>query len=271
MTMLGQPAGWHRDPAPRDPAIPDSLRCWDGNSWTTQTKAATKQQRARWRQDVAAAQAAFARDLVERANAGDVEAQRTLYVASVPPGASRLATPEGQRLSGWWRRAFAYWIDGAIATVITVLLSWRWIKQIAASFQAYSDQLLAAGQSGGTTPDATSLVSAVQGPVLGIAVTSMLVTLVYQTGFLKAFQATPGKMVLHISVRSVDHPGPMSCGTVLRRWAGQYGIQLFTVIPLLGQLVYSCYALVNYLWPVWDPRRQAVHDKIGRTLVVRTR
>ena len=49
------------------------------------------------------------------------------------------------------------------------------------------------------------------------------------------------------------------------------GIQLFTVIPLLGQLVYSCYTLVNYLWPVWDPRRQAVHDKIGRTLVVRTR
>jgi uncharacterized RDD family membrane protein YckC len=28
------------------------------------------------------------------------------------------------------------------------------------------------------------------------------------------------------------------------------------------------YVPVDYLWPMWDARRQALHDKIGRTLVV---
>jgi uncharacterized RDD family membrane protein YckC len=110
-----------------------------------------------------------------------------------------------------------------------------------------------------------------QGPLLGITLTSALVTLAYQTGFLKAFQATPGKMVLGIAVRSVDHPGPMAWGTVLRRWAGQYGVQVLTLVPIVGQLVLGLYALADSLWPLWDGRRQALHDKIGQTLVVRTR
>jgi len=29
------------------------------------------------------------------------------------------------------------------------------------------------------------------------------------------------------------------------------------------------YLPVDYLWPLWDGRRQALHDKIGRTLVIR--
>jgi uncharacterized RDD family membrane protein YckC len=45
---------------------------------------------------------------------------------------------------------------------------------------------------------------------------------------------------------------------------------LVAVVPLVG-FFGSIYSLLNSLWPAWDPRRQALHDKAARTNVVRVR
>jgi hypothetical protein len=45
---------------------------------------------------------------------------------------------------------------------------------------------------------------------------------------------------------------------------------LVSVVPLVG-LLGSAYSLLDDLWPLWDGRRQALHDKVARTNVVRTR
>jgi uncharacterized RDD family membrane protein YckC len=37
-------------------------------------------------------------------------------------------------------------------------------------------------------------------------------------------------------------------------------------VPVLGGL----FGLLNELWVLWDPRRQCLHDKVARTIVIRT-
>ncbi len=93
---------------------------------------------------------------------------------------------------------------------------------------------------------------------------------VYHVGFLMALQATPGKLALGLRVRLRSRPGPMPLGTVLLRWLGQFGYSILNVVPSLG-LVFGLYGLLDVLWPLWDGKKQALHDKIARTNVVRVR
>jgi uncharacterized RDD family membrane protein YckC len=71
--------------------------------------------------------------------------------------------------------------------------------------------------------------------------------------------ATPGKLLLRLRVRDWERPGLPSWGQAVVRWLGS---------DLLGQLLVLWY-LLDFLWPCWDQRRQALHDKMGRTVVVK--
>jgi uncharacterized RDD family membrane protein YckC len=70
---------------------------------------------------------------------------------------------------------------------------------------------------------------------------------------------TLGKMALSIQVRSAGTGGPIGVG----RGLGRYAI----TIPL--NLV-SCGmgALLDGLWPLWDAKRQALHDKVVNSVVI---
>jgi uncharacterized RDD family membrane protein YckC len=72
---------------------------------------------------------------------------------------------------------------------------------------------------------------------------------------------TLGKQLLGIRVVRLDGE-PVAFGTgVMRTVVGQ---QLLIAVTLYA------YAVVDYLWPLRDPRNQALHDKIAKTLVLRT-
>ena len=43
------------------------------------------------------------------------------------------------------------------------------------------------------------------------------------------------------------------------------------VVGIAGQITFGIFTLVNYLWPLWDKERQALHDKMASTYVVRAR
>ena len=83
-------------------------------------------------------------------------------------------------------------------------------------------------------------------------------------------QATPGKLLLGLRVRLRDDPGPMPLGTVLLRWLGQYAVGILGIVPFVGRPS-GLYSLLDYLWPLWDDKKQAIHDKIAKTNVVRIR
>ena len=43
------------------------------------------------------------------------------------------------------------------------------------------------------------------------------------------------------------------------------------IVSVAAGITFYIFALVNYLWPLWDKEQQAVHDKMAGTYVVRAR
>jgi uncharacterized RDD family membrane protein YckC len=69
--------------------------------------------------------------------------------------------------------------------------------------------------------------------------------------------ATPGKMAVH--ARIVDARTGLHAST--GQYVGRYFAYFVSLVPLgLG-----------YLWVAWDDRKQAWHDKLAGTVVVRRR
>jgi len=53
-------------------------------------------------------------------------------------------------------------------------------------------------------------------------------------------------------------------GATAREFAAKY-----LLFETLGGFLLLVPTLLNYLWPLWDPRGQALHDKLCGTRVVR--
>jgi uncharacterized RDD family membrane protein YckC len=76
---------------------------------------------------------------------------------------------------------------------------------------------------------------------------------------------TLGKMVWNIRVRDAATGGPIGPAKAAVRYA--VPAVLASLIPILGLLVW----LTDGLWPLWDRRRQALHDKVAGSVVVAAR
>lgn len=279
--MMGEEAGWYRDPAPPNPAAPTTLRFWDGLQWTAQVKPTSKRQRLAWEAEDAEQRRAYAMEQAEL-RAQQLAAQQ---VPSQPGGlqvaiptmvveVSRDFTPDGDRLAGWGRRYAAVVTDNVILWALSIAFGWRFLSQMMQSYTNYLDHLVQVQRSGGTLPApeqlAAELTAAIWPSLVAFALVVIGVNFVYVVGFLKGFQATPGKMMLGMQVRLRERPGPLSWGTVLIRWLAWSGYNFLGFIPMLGWLTYV-YRLLDNLWPLWDGKRQALHDKAAKTNVVLVR
>lgn len=166
---------------------------------------------------------------------------------------------DGVPLAAWTQRAAARIIDWAIESVIAApFVLWA----LWPSFNRLVDAL---PRDGSPLPQAEAqrFVDDVLAATFTLSLISVVVTFLYQVPQNVAFGRTVGKRVLGIRIRmlAVDSNPGWFAATV--RW-GTY---------TLGVLVLSSlFAVVDYLWPLWDkPWRQAIHDKTARTIVVRTR
>jgi uncharacterized RDD family membrane protein YckC len=75
---------------------------------------------------------------------------------------------------------------------------------------------------------------------------------------------TPGKAAL--GIRAVREDGqPWTFGTALLREGAVKGL-LWTVV---GAFTFGLASIVNILWPLWDDKKQALHDKIVSSYVVK--
>lgn len=174
-------------------------------------------------------------------------------------------TPDGQPLASYWQRVGAYLIDGIIQFVLLMLLGgWFAFK----AFEPVWDDLRTAMESGDPTAFDTITADNVNyGYLIVFGIVSAVIAFGYAVFFLSRTGATPGKAVVGISVRLRDRPGVLSVADAARRTSLQAALSLLGNIPLLGNL-FSLLALLDLLWPAWDDKKQALHDKIGRTNVV---
>ena len=87
----------------------------------------------------------------------------------------------------------------------------------------------------------------------------LLGPLVYSTLMHGAYGKTLGKMALGIRVVRDDDLGSIGYGRALGR---ALAVLVLGVVPFAG--------ILDGLWPLWDARNQALHDKIASTVVVRS-
>lgn len=107
------------------------------------------------------------------------------------------------------------------------------------------------------------------GALLLVALISALITYLYEVVYMHRTGQTIGKRVMKIRVVRVEDGGPVTTGHARRRWLAQDGVALLALIPFVGSLV-GLYNWLDSLWLLWDkPHRQCLHDKYGKTAVVK--
>jgi uncharacterized RDD family membrane protein YckC len=250
------PAGWHPDPVPPTEGAAPQLRYWDGTRWTEHVAPAS-----------ATVQTPQVGQTQPAAYAGTYG-----QVYDTPPWAGARpepTTPDGERLAGWWQRVLASILDGIVLGIIGLLIALPWWRDIFHAYTDWFDEAINSGSTGATV-DPYELQRHVMRPLLVIGAINLALGFVYTVGFLMWKQATPGKLIVGLRVRLRESPGPMPIGTVLLRWVGQYGVGIIGLIPYVGS-VGSLYTLLDSLWPLWDDKKQALHDKLAKTNVVQRR
>jgi uncharacterized RDD family membrane protein YckC len=100
----------------------------------------------------------------------------------------------------------------------------------------------------------------VAGVLLGLALYSVVWPLYFALCHSRATGQTLGKRLADISVRNEKTGGRLSFGRALGRAYFMLLLYILWIIPFI----------VDVLWPLWDAKRQALHDKVADTIVVRT-
>jgi uncharacterized RDD family membrane protein YckC len=258
--VTSQP-GWHPDPVPPSPGQPAQLRYWDGTRWTEHTAPA----------QAPAASQGYGAPPAYGGTYGAAPAHPGTYGAAYAGTKPPATTPDGVPLAGWWHRAGAYLLDSIIVGIIAAAFAMPWIRDAFHIYTDWFDELLRTTEAGTTsTVDTAQLQRDLARPLAFILGIQLVVSFCYHVGFLMWKQATPGKLMVGLRVRLRETPGRMPLGTVTLRWLGQFGVGVFGLIPFVGSLT-GIYTLLDVLWPLWDDKKQAVHDKVAKTNVVRVR
>ena len=119
--------------------------------------------------------------------------------------------------------------------------------------------------------DTSQLQSDIARPLAIIGAINLALGFAYHVGFLMWKQATPGKLIARAAGPAAGDARPdaarrPSCSA----GSASTAIGIVGLIPFVGSLV-GIYSLLDYLWPLWDDKKQAIHDKIAKTNVVRIR
>ncbi|WGL53672.1 RDD family protein [Nocardioides sp. BP30] len=238
--MSEAPAGWYPDPA-ASPGLPD-LRYWDGLRWT---------------------------EHVHR------------YDAVAPT--YRPTTPDGEPLAGWWHRVGASAIDGifgAIVAVVVTLPGQVAMQRDQRSLNEEFTRRVDAGEPGALSWYLRHLVH-LYGDHAWLYLAAAVILVLVHTVFLRLWGGTPGQLVTGLRTRLRSRPGPLSWGRALVRVLVYSGLlAILEELALLSGsltavgvvlLVGGVWTALNPLWAAWDGKKQALHDKIVGSNVVRTR
>ncbi len=242
------PAGWFPDPS----GAPGMLRYWDGTAWTGHVH----------QQVVPAAYG---------------QAYGTV------PARFQPTTPDGEPLAGWWHRVGATALDNVFGAMLSIVISipaqmsmQREMDRLGTEFQRRLDA---------DDPHALSWffhhLLDVYRDRLWIYLVPAVILVIAQAAFLHYRGGTPGQLITGLRTRLRERPGPLSWGRAIARGAAYLGVPIVleviglasgswaVLLPMLALM--SIWGLLNPLWAAWDGDRQALHDKLVGTNVVRVR
>jgi len=142
-----------------------------------------------------------------------------------------------QQLASWGRRLAALLVDVIVLVV------------------AISVALVAAGMTADELRDRVE-----NGETLLVIVLFLIPEAIYYTWMVGSRSQTVGKMAVGIKIVDAESRAPIGYLRAFRRWLSTAAMRALFWIP----------AIVDHLWPLRDPKNQALHDKFARSVVVRT-
>jgi uncharacterized RDD family membrane protein YckC len=244
------PSGWYPDPVNSA-----QERYWDGWQWSRNTRPI----------EPAAPAGRFGQPSYGTYPSPDVT-RPAAYARPRPSSMQATMTADGVALASWWWRALAVIIDYAIISAIVTVVTFPIWRSLYAAIASYFDAVVNAQRSGSAPPtlSPTDLIPASSQLILTVATVG--VAMLYHVAFLRWKSATPGKLICGLRVVRVDQghdPGPLPWSSIFIR-AGIW------VLPGISSLL-SLITVVDVLFPLWHPKRQALHDMAARTQVIRPR
>ena len=148
----------------------------------------------------------------------------------------------------WWKRAVAGIIDGIIIGIINAILS----IPLGGLFTVTQPSVDATTGQINFGPGFFTAWAA--GNILWLVID--LVYYIYFHGNEKA--QTPGKMVMKLQLRDDATGGAPGYGKAAIR----------TVVAIVLAFACGLPYLVSILWPLWDSKKQTLHDKAAGTVVI---
>jgi uncharacterized RDD family membrane protein YckC len=170
-----------------------------------------------------------------------------------PPALS----PAGVPLADFGTRLGAYLIDGALISVVNLVLVFPFFFLfVSRSFDRLSTE--------GPDPDPGQFFAIAFGPILafeaGILLFNLVLSYLYMVEVQHRAGQTIGKRMVKIRVVPLDPRLQFTRGMAAKRWAIEY---------LPGTFV-AFYTLIDGFWQLWDkPFQQTLHDKAAQTVVVK--
>ncbi|WIY83330.1 RDD family protein [Propionimicrobium sp. PCR01-08-3] len=275
------PADWYPDPANEG-----QERYWDGTRWTTRMRPiATPGQPGQTGQVTTTpgfGQPGFA-GVTATGQTGygpqagsyqPAQGHQQAYQPSYPPqqGYSQYqgagyygpTTADGVPLAGWWARVGAAILDSLILTIVAALVMLPFADTLITGFNAWFEDMVLAAQTGASAiPDYTDPQYGLAGPMRTISFINVAISIAYATGMLVWKGGTLGQLAIGLRVartgQGQQHNG-LSIGTALLRNVAYYGLGLISIL-----------FLINVLLPLANTKKQALHDMIARTQVVKIR
>ncbi len=248
--------GWYPDPE----APAERLRYFDGILWTTHRTPLAAPSRP---EPVAAPEppAWPTQPQTPRTNAFGRRPSAYDHVGSQAP-----RSPDGYFLASYGQRVGAWFLDGLIKLFANLVLG-GWAIYLA--IKPSVDQVMSDTRAGRSTslspldlqPDVKWMT--VYGVIQG------LVGLSYGVWFLtRPAQATPGKRAMSLHVRRLDGQR-LDVATAAKRYVIPFLNAVCGGLTYVASLVLGVWFL-DHVMPLWDPRRQALHDRMAGTQVVVT-
>lgn len=277
------PSGWYPDPV-----NPANERYWDGWQWSRTTRAtehpAGPPGRAAGRGAQPAPPQPYGQQTPGQNPYGEQPYGQNPYgqqpygqnpygqqpypqQAYRPTGKPVPTTADGVPLAGWWWRALAVVIDAFIVGAVSSLLTFPIYQRLVRAFTEYLTAAFEAASRGATIPAQPDVAAMISGTdQLILVVVGLLVHTLYIVLFLRWRGATPGKLAVGLRVVPVDE----GRSTARLSWSAVIIRALIWTIPNV-QATLIVVRVIDVLMPLWNPKRQALHDVAAKTQVVKIR
>jgi uncharacterized RDD family membrane protein YckC len=248
------PSGWYPDPVD-----PTQERYWDGWQWSRNTRPT---EHAAPRNGYGQAPYPPPYPTVT----GTQTRPPLGYPGPRPGSMQATMTADGVPLASWWWRALAVVIDNMIISAIIAIVTFPVWQSLYAAWTVYFNAVMEAQQLGAAPPtmSVTELISGRNQLILTVA--TLGIGMLYHICFLRWKSATPGKLLCRLRVVPVDRGhavGPLPWSSIVIRSA-------IWVLPSINSFL-SLITVIDALFPLWHPKRQALHDMAAKTQVVRLR